>query len=197
MPGPPYSLRSRSPHKQNVPPCQIDSFPSVVEAHLKHSLGFVKHSAISRSCVLSHSVPWLISHPDIPSLSFLNCKCSNVVVWLWLLALQGGMRFCFSTVEFSHYSSVAWNQPMGLGGGWGVKWALFSVPGVFLVSGKHTCSQPHTCTQTTELLRGQIRRGLWFPVSFWLHHLVVPGHFQPVGDIFCIPTSHLSRILFC
>lgn len=54
-PGPPYSPRWRSPHKQNVPPCQTDSFPSVVEAHLKHSLGFVKHSAISRRRVLSHS----------------------------------------------------------------------------------------------------------------------------------------------
>ena len=163
----------------------------------------MKHSAITRRRVLSHSAAWLISHPDIPSLSFLNCKCSNVVVWLWLLALQGGMRFCFSTVEFSHYSSVARNQPMGLGlglglgGVGGVKWALFSVPGVFLVSGKHTCTQPRTCTQTTELLQGQIRRRLWFPVSFWLHHLVVPGHFQPTGNTFSILTSHLSRILFC
>lgn len=153
----------------------------------------MKHSAISRSCVLSHSAAWLISHPRVPSLSFLNCKCSNVVVWLWLLALPRGRN----AFLFQH----SWIQPLficssepadgagrvGVGVGGGVKWALFSVPGVFLVSGKHTCTQIHTCTPTSDLLEGQIRRRRCFPVSFWLHHLVFPAHFQPTKDVFSCP----------
>lgn len=35
IPGPIFPVLSR--RKQNVAPCQIDSFPGVVEAHLKHS----------------------------------------------------------------------------------------------------------------------------------------------------------------
>lgn len=160
----------------------------------------MKHSAISRSCVLSHSAAWLISHPHIPSLSFLNCKCSNVVVWLWLLALPRGRN----AFLFQH----SWIQPLFIcssepadgagrvGVGVGVRW---NEPCSLFLECFWSPVSTHSLKSTLALQlaicwRDKLEGGgafLWvFGSTIWSsrHTFSPPRTFSH---------AHLSRILFC